>query len=137
MHARVRIFLASRNFKPVEKVRVACDGGTSSMKAVDHIARSPLFQGLRVPVATMGRETDEASKGLADAAALLHAAGLGAESAILSDQPETALPKLVDKQGVDMLVMGVYRNSRIRPLIIASNTGEMIRSCKVPVVQVG
>lgn len=128
------VFVASRNFKPVEKVLVAYDGGTSSMKAVDHIARSPLFQGLRVKVVTVGRETDEARKGLADAAALLHAAGLEVETAILSGQPETALAKLVDEQGFDMLVMGAYGHSRIRTLIIGSTTGEMIRSCKVPVM---
>ncbi|WP_412174772.1 universal stress protein [Albidovulum marisflavi] len=128
------VFVASRAFRPIAKVLVAYDGGTSAMKAVDHIARSPLFRGLQVHVATVGPDTGEARKGLADAAALLDASGIEAETLILQGQPETALGKLVDEAGFDLLVMGAYGHSRIRSLIIGSTTTEMIRSCKVPVV---
>lgn len=128
------VFVASRAFRPISRVLLAYDGGTSAMKAVDHIARSPLFAGLDVHVVTVGHATDEARKGLEDARALLQAAGIAAETQILAGQPETALGKLVDEAGFDMLVMGAYGHSRIRSLIIGSTTTEMIRSCKVPVV---
>ena len=128
------VFVASRAFKPISKVLVAYDGGTSAMKAVDHISRSPLFQGLAVHVVTVGTATAEVKKGLEDAKALLKAAGLEAETSVVSGQPETALGKMVDEVGFDMLVMGAYGHSRIRTLIIGSTTTAMIRSCKVPVV---
>jgi nucleotide-binding universal stress UspA family protein len=128
------VFVASRAFRPIAKVLVAYDGGTSAMKAVDHIARSPLFQGLEVHVVTVGPTAPEVTKGLEDAKALLKAAGLTANTSILPGQPETALGKLVDEAGFDMLVMGAYGHSRIRSLIIGSTTTAMIRSCKVPVV---
>ncbi|MDD7969636.1 universal stress protein [Roseinatronobacter alkalisoli] len=128
------VFVASRAFKPISKVLVAYDGGTSAMKAVDHIARSPLFQGLAVHVVTVGTATAEAKKGLEDAKALLKAAGIDAETSVIAGQPETALGKLVDEAQFDLLVMGAYGHSRIRSLIIGSTTTEMIRSCKVPVV---
>ncbi|MFN8682594.1 universal stress protein [Paracoccus sp. P2] len=128
------VFVASRTFKPISKVLVAYDGGVSAMKAVDHISRSPLFQGLSVHVVTVGTATPEAQKGLADAKASLKAAGIEAETSILPGQPETALGKLVDEAQFDMLVMGAYGHSRIRSLIIGSTTTAMIRSCKVPVL---
>ncbi|MFN4153828.1 MAG: universal stress protein [Paracoccaceae bacterium] len=128
------VFVASRAFKPISKVLVAYDGGTSAMKAVDHIARSPLFQGLAVHVVTVGSATPEVTKGLDDAKAMLKAAGLEAETSILPGQPEAALGKLVEEAQFDMLVMGAYGHSRIRSLIIGSTTTAMIRSCKVPVV---
>jgi nucleotide-binding universal stress UspA family protein len=128
------VFVASRAFRPIAKVLVAYDSGTSAMKAVDHIARSPLFQGLAVHVVTVGTASPEVAKGLEDAKALLKAAGLTANTSILPGQPETALGKLVDEAGFDMLVMGAYGHSRIRSLIIGSTTTAMIRSCKVPVV---
>ncbi|MDT8343533.1 MAG: universal stress protein [Thermohalobaculum sp.] len=65
---------------------------------------------------------------------MLKAAGIEASVGIVAGQPETALGKLVDEAGFDMLVMGVYGHSRIRSLVIGSTTTEMIRSCKVPVV---
>ncbi len=128
------VFVASRAFRPIRKVLVAYDGGTSAMKAVDHIARSPLFQGLELHVVTVGAPTPEAAKGLADAKALLKAASLAVETAILPGQPETALSRLVEEAQFDMLVMGAYGHSRIRSLIIGSTTTAMIRSCKVPVI---
>lgn len=128
------VFVASRAFKPISKVLVAHDGGTSAMRAIDHIARSSLFQGLDIHVVTVGQATPEVHKGLKDAAALLKAAGIEAETSVLPGQPETALAKLVDEAQFDMLVMGAYGHSRIRSLIIGSTTTAMIRACKVPVV---
>ncbi len=128
------VFVASRAFQPIGSVLVAYDGGTSSMKAVDHIARSPLFAGLAVTVVTVGSETPEIRKGLEDAKALLKAAGMDAQTRVLSGQPETELGKLVEDESFGLVVMGAYGHSRIRSLVIGSTTTEMVRSCKVPVV---
>jgi len=100
-------------------VPVAHDGGVSAVKAVDHIARSPLFQGLDIHVVTVGSATSEALKGLAHAKASLQAAGIRAETAILPGQPETALGKLVDEAQFGMLVMGAYGHSRKLDLDVA------------------
>ena len=128
------VFVAARAFKPIDSVLVAYDGGSSAMKAVDHISRSPLFQGLAVTVVTVGSETPEIKKGLGDAKALLKAAGIDAETRVVPGQPETELGKLVEEEGFGMVVMGAYGHSRIRTLVIGSTTTEMVRSCKVPVV---
>ena len=128
------VFVASRAFRPIEKVLVAYDGGTSAMKAVDHISRSTLFHGLSIHVVTVGADTAETRKGLADAQALLRAAGFTADVRVVPGQPETELGKLVDAEGIDMLVMGAYGHGRIRTLVIGSTTSEMMRTCKVPVL---
>ncbi|MDD8024375.1 MAG: universal stress protein [Paracoccaceae bacterium] len=128
------ILVAARAFSPIKKVLVAYDGGTSAMKAVDYIARSPLFADLLVSVVAVGAKNPATEKGLADAASLLRAAGITAETGITPGQPETALGKLVEEAGYDMVVMGAYGHSRIRSLIIGSTTTAMVRSCKVPIL---
>ena len=130
------VFVAARAFSRIEKVLVAYDGGTSAMKAIDHIARTPLYTDLAVHVIRVGSATPEVKKGLDDACAMLKAAGIQAEAGVILGQPETALGKLVEEARFDMVVMGAYGHSRIRSLIIGSTTTEMIRSCKVPVVLV-
>lgn len=130
------VFVASRAFRPITRVLVAWDGGISAMKAVDHIARNPLYTGLEVHLVTVGVPTTEVTKSLEDARAMLKAGGIDAKTDVLAGQPETALGKLVIEAGFDMVVMGAYGHSRIRSLIIGSTTTEMIRSCKVPVVLV-
>ena len=128
------VFVASRAFQPITSVLVAYDGGRSAMKAVDHIARSPLFAELAVTVVTVGAESAESTKGLADAKALLSAAGISAETRVIPGQPETELGKLVEAEGFGMVVMGAYGHSRIRSLVIGSSTTAMVRTCKVPVI---
>ena len=128
------VLVASRAFRPIQNVLVAFDGGTSALKAVDHIARSPVFQGLTVHVVTVGTANTQVTRGLENAQATLRAAGIIAETSTLPGQPETALAQLVEKAGLNMLVMGAYGHSRIRSLIIGSTTTAMIRACKVPLV---
>lgn len=128
------VFVASRAFKPIERVLVAYDGGVSAMKAVDHISRSTLFPGLSVRIAAVGQATQEVKKSLETARAMLSAAGIAAETTVLTGQPEAALRKLADEEQFDLLVMGAYGHSRIRSLIIGSTTTATMRACKVPVV---
>jgi nucleotide-binding universal stress UspA family protein len=128
------VLVASRAFRPISKVLVAFDGGTSALKAIDHIARSPVFQGLTIQIVTVGAATLKVTKGLENAHAMLRAADIATETSVLSGQPETALARLIEDAGFDMLVMGAYGHSRIRSMIIGSTTTAMIRACKVPLV---
>jgi nucleotide-binding universal stress UspA family protein len=130
------VLVAARGFKPIQKVLVAFDGGASAMKAIDHIAKNPLFVGLTVHVVTVATVSAEVNKGLANAKAMLSNAGIDAVTEVVPGQPDAALGKLVEDGPFDMLVMGAYGHSRIRSLIIGSTTTAMIRTCKVPVLLV-
>lgn len=127
------VLIAARAFRPIARVLVAFDGGASSIRAVEHIATSPLFAGLGVHLATAGDSAPDIIKGLEGAQARLADAGLRVETAILPGAPETALAHYTEERGFDMVVMGAYGHSRIRSLIIGSTTSAMIRACKVPV----
>jgi nucleotide-binding universal stress UspA family protein len=132
---KVPVLVAARAFAPMARVLLAYDGGPSAMRAVDHIAQSPLYKGLEVTVVSVG-EAAQVAAGLSDAQARLKAAGIAAAVRNVTGQPETALAKLVEDESFQMLVMGAYGHSRIRSLIIGSTTTEMIRSCKVPIMLV-
>ncbi len=84
------VFVASRAFRPIPKVLLAYDGGASAMKAVDHIASSPVFR-----ARSMSRWRGPATpEGPGDAAARLKASGLEVETSILPgparDRPRQA-----------------------------------------------
>ncbi|MDP2355425.1 MAG: universal stress protein [Beijerinckiaceae bacterium] len=128
------VFVASRSFKPISKLLVAYDGGTSAMRAVDHIAHSTLYAGLQVHVVTAGVETPDIRKGLENALSILTAAGIDGHIRVVPGQPDKVLSQIVEDDHFDLLLMGAYGHSRIRSLIIGSTTTEMIRSCKIPVV---
>jgi nucleotide-binding universal stress UspA family protein len=104
------------------------------MKAVDQIARSPLFSGLVRDGGDGRRETAAARKGLDDAKALLKAAGIAARDTPDRRAPGGGSGRLVEGEDFGLLVMGAYGHSRIRSFVIGSTTTEMVRSCKVPVL---
>ena len=128
------VLVASRAFQPVKKLLVAFDGGTSALKAVDHIARSELFAGLDIHLLTVGSESTAAKRGIEGAAALLKGAGYEVTSEIVAGEPDKVIADRAEAHDLDLLIMGAYGHSRIRNLFIGSTTTEMIRSCKVPVL---
>lgn len=128
------LFIASRAFRSPKRFLIAYDGGTSSLKAVDYVARSPLFHGMECNLLTVGALTPEAQKRQDDALAILTAGGIKAHADIVPGQADTVISNYVDSEGIDLLVMGAYGHSRIRSLIIGSTTSTMLRLCKIPVM---
>jgi nucleotide-binding universal stress UspA family protein len=128
------VFVAARAFTPVKRFLIAYDGGASSRKAVKHVAASPLFKGLDCHLLTVGADTASARRDLADAQAILEAAGIEVEADIVQGPPDLLISDTVESNEIGLLVMGAYGHSRIRSLIIGSTTAEMIRLCKIPVV---
>jgi nucleotide-binding universal stress UspA family protein len=128
------VFVASRAFKPIDRAIIAYDGGASSQRVVDHVARNPLFANLAIEVITVGQKNRETEKGLENASAILKGAGLEVETKILAGQPDEVLGARVEEAGASIVVMGAYGHSRIRSFVIGSTTSEMLRSCKAPVL---
>ncbi len=128
------ILVASRAFRPVQKLLIAFDGGASARKAVDHLAQSDLFHGLNIHLLTVGPDTTESKRAIEGAAALLKTSGYPVTTEIVDGKPEQLIAERAEAHDFDMLIMGAYGHSRIRNLLIGSTTTEMIRTCKVPVL---
>lgn len=128
------IFVASRSFQTVQRFLIAFDGGPSSLKAINHIARGSLFPGLQCHLLTVGSETPQSHDALGSAKKRLRDAGYEVEASFIEGQPDISIAAYVESKKIDLLVMGAYGHSRLRNLIIGSTTTEMIRSCKIPVM---
>lgn len=132
--ATVPVFVAAREFRPIEKVLIAYDGSASADRAVQRMAQSPVFEGLTAVLVYAGADTPAVRSQMNAAQSRLAAGGLQASIAIEPGEPETALERKIAAEGFDLLVMGAYGHSRLRNLIIGSTTTAMIRACKVPVL---
>lgn len=128
------VFVAARQFRPIQRVLLAYDGGASAKAAVEYLAASDLAKGLTLELVTVGRASSEIEQDMAQAAQRLQTAGMQASTRRIDGQPQVALGKLVDEEGFDMVVMGAFGHSRIRSLIIGSTTTAMVRACKVPIL---
>lgn len=128
------ILVAARAFRPIKRFLIAFDGGSSAMKAVDHIARTPLFKDLECHLLMAGAESAVARKNLDDAGTILRAGGYQVIADLQPGNADKVIADYVENASIDLLVMGAYGHSRIRNLIIGSTTTQMIRSCMVPVM---
>lgn len=132
--ARVPVLVASRAFRPVARVLVAFDASQSAERAIEQIAGSPVFQGLSVTMVHAGAASRDLTAGMDAARARLQASGLHVDTEFVDGEPEVALKRKIEAEGLDLLVMGAYGHSRIRSLIIGSTTSAMIRACRIPVL---
>ena len=132
--ATVPVFVAAREFRPIEKVLIAYDGSASAGRAVERVAQSPVFEGLTAALVYAGADTPAVRSQMNAAQSRLAAGGIQASIAVEPGEPETALERKIAAEGFDLLVMGAYGHSRLRNLIIGSTTTAMIRACKVPVL---
>ena len=132
--ATVPVFVAAREFRPIQKVLIAYDGSASADRAVVRMGQSPVFEGLTAVLAYAGPDTPVLRSQMNAAQSGLANGGLQASIAIEQGEPETALERKIAAEGFDLLVMGAYGHSRLRNLIIGSTTTAMIRACKVPVL---
>ncbi len=128
------VLVTSRAFAPVESFLIAFDGGASSIKAVNHVAQSKVFGGLKCTLLFAGPKTTDNQRTVDGAAATLRNAGYDLTVSFQDTQPEIAITEAVETGGFDMLLMGAYGHSRIRRLFIGSTTTEMVQTCKVPVL---
>lgn len=129
-----RILVASRTFKPIERVMVAYDGDSSSRKAVEAIGTDPLFKGLSITLLMVGDDNDAARKRLEEPQQLLENAGLDVQAELVPGQPVDVISARADSDAFDLLVMGAYGGGRLRSMFIGSTTTEMLISCRVPVL---
>ena len=130
------LFVASETFQPIQRVLVATDGSPSAMRAVDHIARSPVYAGLEITVVTFGADTPAARKTVDDARAVLAGAGITAVTEVRPGPPDEALAELVATEQVDHLVMGSSGHTRMRAFFVGSTTLAMLGASPVPILLV-
>lgn len=132
--AKRPVLVAARAFNPIDRIMIAFDGGPSSVKAVEHVSTSPLFQGLGCTLFFAGKAEGEVGGALKTASDRLSSAGFDVEIDVMPGDPGDLIAERAERDGVDLLVMGAYGHSRIRSLIVGSTTTEMIRRCRVPVM---
>jgi nucleotide-binding universal stress UspA family protein len=130
------LFVAAREFRAINRVLIAFDGSPCANRAIDYVARSPLYADVALKVVTFGSATESAKKNLADAKAVLARAGRDAETEIRPGQPEGALADLIDAERFDHLVMGSSGHTRFRAFFVGSTTIEMLRVSRVPILLV-
>ncbi|MBT2326980.1 universal stress protein [Variovorax paradoxus] len=127
-------FTMATQYKAPQRFVVAFDGSATGQRMVSAVAMSPLLRGLQCTVLTVGDETASSRAELNGARDQLIAADFEVATLVITGEPETALPKYLAANPVDLLVIGAYEHSRVRHLIVGSTTTTLLRTSPVPVL---
>ncbi|MCH6255932.1 universal stress protein [Puniceicoccaceae bacterium K14] len=128
------VLVSSREFTKMESFILAFDGGASSKKAVEYAANNPLLKGMKCRLLSVGKTNAALEADLEEAKQALIKAGYDTTAEVQSGEPDKVIAETVEKENIDLLVMGAYGHSHIRHLIVGSTTTAMIRIVKIPVL---
>ncbi|MGK0177174.1 MAG: nucleotide-binding universal stress UspA family protein, partial [Lentimonas sp.] len=128
------VLVTAPEFTNMKRFVLAFDGGDSSKKAVKYAAENPLLKGMECHLLSVGKSNTKLETALNEAEQTLISAGFDVTAKIHDGEPENVIATIVDKEQIDLLVMGAYGHSQIRHLIVGSTTTAMIRIVKIPVL---
>jgi len=128
------ILVIPADYTEPQRILVAFDGSATTRKAVDMVARSPLFRGLPCHVVMVGADKAEAREQLNWARTTLEGAGFEVTASLRSGQVEEVLCAYRNEHAIDLIVMGAYGHSKIREFLVGSTTTQLIRQSKVPLL---
>jgi nucleotide-binding universal stress UspA family protein len=128
------VLVASRQFVPIEKFLFAYDGSPSAEKALKCLLYEPLLKEAECHILRSGKIDADAEWLLNEAAAKLAGCGYQVKIHSIAGSVEGVISDTIQKENIQMLVMGAYGHSRIRQLIIGSTTTTMVRTCQVSVL---
>ncbi len=133
--SRKPCLVTPREFKPVNRVLLAYDGGKSCQKALKYLTEKSVFKKLEFHIITIAhRDKKAALNHLKTAEKTALAANLEPTCQLLTGEPEVKMEKYINNHDIDFLIMGAYGHNRIRHLVIGSTTAQMLRSSHIPVL---
>ena len=128
------ILVVNSDFKEPERVMLAYDGSDASGKALDMLARSPLFKGIPVHLVTVGEDPGTAGKLQHAATEKLQNAGHDITAVTLDGRPSDELCRYQAEHNIDLTLMGAFSHTRLRELVLGSLTAKVLLGANQPLL---
>lgn len=134
--SREPVLVVPRSFRPVARVALAVDASTAVQRLGEHLTSSPVFRDLPVSVVHAGELTADLATQFEETCRGLQMAGLDVRAEVVPGEPAAVLRQVIEREGIDLLVMGAYGHSRLRHLVVGSTTTAILEACEVPILLV-
>lgn len=128
----VPTLIVSGPFVEPKRVLVAFDNGTAAKHAVEMIADSALFEGMKIFLFMGGTESPEVRHQLAWAEDVLRAGGREVRVMLKPGDVATAVTTALQENAIDILAMGAFGHSALRSLIFGSKTAALLHAVRIP-----
>ena len=134
---RKPLFIATNDFSELNKVLLCYDGSETAKKALKYVKESEIFKKLTITILVVGDDNEESKTLLSNAVTELKDTGLNASGIIIAGEVvEDTVSKYCQENNIDLIVAGAYGHSKIRNLILGSNTTGILKKSNVSVLLV-
>lgn len=129
------ILVVNSEFKTPKNIMLAYDGSDAAEKAVDMVAKSPLYKGLNCHLVCVNKNIANAESLLQQASEKLSKASeLTLVIASLSGKADQELCAYQEKHAIDLTIMGAFSHTRLREMLLGSFTVKMLLNTKKPLL---
>lgn len=129
------ILVVNDEFKTPETIMLAYDGSEAADKAVDMLAKSPLYKGLICHLVCVNKNIENADNLLQKASEKLrNADSLSLITASLTGKADLALCAYQEKHAIDLTIMGAFSHTRLREMLLGSFTVKMLINTRKPLL---
>ncbi|MCQ8878737.1 universal stress protein [Pseudoalteromonas shioyasakiensis] len=128
------VLITNQAFKQPQSFLLCYDGRETADKAVQRIIEGGLLQGLKCHLVTVKNNVSDQQSKFKTAKALLQGQGFDVEASYLTGPIFDSLMTYKENHAVDMVVMGAFAHSKLRQVLLGSNTMRMIESTSLPLI---
>lgn len=132
--SQVPVLIVSEPFTEPGSAMIAFDNGTAARHAIEMVASSALFQGMKIHLFMGAEDNPEHRSELHWAITALRAAGRDAHVILQAGDVENNVAAALHEHAIDMLVMGAYGHSALRSMIFGSKTAAILHAVRVPIL---
>lgn len=131
---RTPVLITNQDFKQPQSFLLCYDGRETADKAVQRIIEGGLLQGLKCHLVTVKNKVSDQHSKFKAAEALLVEHGFEVEASYLTGSIFDSLMNYKENNDVDMVVIGAFAHSKLRQVILGSNTLKMIENTQLPLI---
>lgn len=129
------ILVVNDEFKTPNTIMLAYDGSVAAEKAVEMVAKSPLYKGLTCHLVCVNKNSENAANLLQQASEKLKkSANLTLISASLTGKADQELCAYQEQHDIDLTIMGAFSHTRLREMLLGSFTVKMLLNTKKPLL---
>lgn len=129
------ILVVNDEFSAPQTIMLAYDGSDAAEKAVEMVAKSPLYKGLTCHLVCVNKNVANAQSLLQQASEkLAQATDLSLITASLSGKAEQELCAYQEQHAIDLTIMGAFSHTRLREMLLGSFTVKMLVNTRKPLL---